>query len=91
MAQKVKVARMVGRMRAGIGCSPSPLRGGVWRIRDRAIKLLDVIEAETGKQVTGRDSEETIKAFGVPLVRAASGRGTGTRLARTQGVPMTEC
>ena len=36
-------------------------------IRDRAIKLLDLIERATGKQVTGRDSEETVAAFGTPL------------------------
>jgi hypothetical protein len=42
-------------------------------IRDRAIKLLDLIETATGKQVTGRDSEETVAAFGVPLVTKATG------------------
>jgi hypothetical protein len=40
-------------------------------IRDRAIKLLDVIEHAIGKQVTGRDSDETIGAFGSPLVASA--------------------
>ena len=37
---------------------------------DRAIKLLDRIELATGKKVSGRDSEETIKEFGVALVKA---------------------
>ena len=35
---------------------------------DRAIKLLDRIEQATGKKVSGRDSEETIKAFGQALI-----------------------
>lgn len=37
-------------------------------IRDRAIKLLDCIEKATGKVVTGRDSQETIDAFGASLL-----------------------
>lgn len=37
-------------------------------IRDRAIKLLDCIEKATGKVVTGRDSQETIDAFGSSLL-----------------------
>lgn len=45
-------------------------------IRDRAIKLLDLIEGAMGKQVTGRDSEETIKAFGAPLVTATAAIGS---------------
>lgn len=36
-------------------------------IRDRAIKLLDCIEKATGKVVTGKDSQETIDAFGSSL------------------------
>jgi hypothetical protein len=36
-------------------------------IRDRAVKLLDLIERATGKQVTGRDSDETVSAFGAAL------------------------
>jgi hypothetical protein len=36
-------------------------------VRERAIRLLDLIEKATGKQVSGRDSQETVKAFGVPL------------------------
>lgn len=34
---------------------------------DRAIKLLDRIEKATGKAISGRDSEETIKEFGCEL------------------------
>ncbi len=41
-------------------------------IRDRAIKLLDVIEGATGKQVTGRDSDETVKAFGGSLLLSSA-------------------
>lgn len=35
---------------------------------DRAIKLLNKIEKATGRSIAGRDSEETIKEFGVELV-----------------------
>ena len=35
---------------------------------DRAIRLLDRIEKATGKSVSGRDSEETIREFGMSLV-----------------------
>ena len=35
---------------------------------DRAIRILDRIELATGKAVAGRDSEDTIKAFGCSLV-----------------------
>ena len=35
---------------------------------DRAIKLLDRIEKATGKSIAGRDSEETIREFGVALI-----------------------
>lgn len=37
-------------------------------INDRAVKLLDRIERATGKSVTGRDSQETIEAYGQSLV-----------------------
>lgn len=37
-------------------------------IIDRAIKLLDRIEDAMGKAISGRDSEDTIKAFGSPLI-----------------------
>ncbi len=37
-------------------------------IIDRAIKLLDRIEVAMGKSIPGRDSEDTIKAFGGSLV-----------------------
>lgn len=36
-------------------------------IRLRAVSLLDLIERATGKAVPGRDSEDTIKAFGAAL------------------------
>lgn len=36
-------------------------------IRKRAVALLNLIEEATGKSVSGRDSEETIKAFGYSL------------------------
>lgn len=35
---------------------------------DRAKRLLDRIEKATGKSVSGRDSEETVREFGVPLL-----------------------
>ena len=35
---------------------------------DRAIKLLNRIEKATGKAISGRDSEETIKEFGCSLI-----------------------
>jgi hypothetical protein len=37
-------------------------------IRARARGLLDLIDQATGKAVTGRDSEETVSAFGGPLI-----------------------
>jgi hypothetical protein len=37
-------------------------------IRQRAMALLGLIETATGKAVSGRDSEETVKAFGGPLL-----------------------
>ena len=39
-------------------------------IIDRAIRLLNRIEQAMGKAIAGRDSEDTIKAFGKPLVTA---------------------
>lgn len=38
---------------------------------DRAIQLLDRIEKATGKAIAGRDSEETVKEFGCPLISAS--------------------
>ncbi|WP_337782918.1 hypothetical protein, partial [Prevotella sp.] len=35
---------------------------------DRAKRLLDRIEVATGKAISGRDSEETIREFGVALL-----------------------
>jgi hypothetical protein len=37
-------------------------------IRLRAIALLSLIEQATGKNVSGRDSEDTVKAFGAALL-----------------------
>lgn len=37
-------------------------------ITDRAIKLLDRIELAMGKAIPGRDSEDTVKAFGTSLI-----------------------
>jgi hypothetical protein len=37
-------------------------------IQDRACRLLDLIEKAMGKKVQGRESEETVSAFGAPLV-----------------------
>lgn len=36
-------------------------------IRDRAARLLDLIEDAMGKSITGRDSDEVVSAFGSPL------------------------
>ena len=36
-------------------------------IRDRAARLLSLIEYATGRSISGRDSEEVIQAFGGPL------------------------
>lgn len=48
-------------------------------IRLRAGALLDLIEQATGKAVSGRDSEDTIKAFGAALsLRAPQDRIPGT-------------
>ena len=38
---------------------------------DRATKLLNRIEKATGKSIAGRDSEETIREFGVALTKAS--------------------
>ena len=38
------------------------------KIIDRAIKLADRIEQAIGKDVMGRDSQETIDAFGDSLI-----------------------
>jgi hypothetical protein len=39
-------------------------------LRDRAARILDLIEAATGKRVQGRESEETADAFGGSLTRS---------------------
>ena len=36
---------------------------------DRAIRLLDRIEKATGKKISGRDSDENVKAFGKSLIK----------------------
>lgn len=48
---------------------PQPLRGDDFSafIRNRARRLLDQIEEAMGKRVTGRDSDEVLRAFGAPL------------------------
>jgi hypothetical protein len=38
-------------------------------IVERAISLLDLIQGAMGKAISGRDSEEVIEEFGLPLVR----------------------
>ena len=42
-------------------------------IRNRATRLLDLIERATGRTVTGRDSDEVKKAFGGPLLSQPKG------------------
>lgn len=37
-------------------------------MRDRAIRLLDMIEGATGKKVQGRDGEDVVEAFGIALI-----------------------
>jgi hypothetical protein len=45
-------------------------------VRDRAVRLLDLIEEATGRPVAGRDSDEVREVFGGPLSRKESaGRG----------------
>lgn len=53
--------------------NPELLRGDDFDnfIRDRATKLLDLIEKSIGKSVTGRDSDEVIAAFGDKLISPA--------------------
>ena len=53
--------------------------GALWRdlfdvfIIERAISLLDLIQGATGKAISGRDSEEVIQEFGMPLIRKVDG------------------
>jgi len=42
-------------------------------LRDRAIRLLNLIEGAMGKRLPGRDSEEAVNAFGGPLVAGCEG------------------
>jgi hypothetical protein len=48
---------------------PSLLRGDAFEefVRDRAGRLLDLIERAMGKAVTGRDAEEVLRDFGGPV------------------------
>lgn len=48
---------------------PNLLRSDAFErfIRNRASSLLDLIEAATGKKVSGRDSEEVILEYGAEL------------------------
>jgi hypothetical protein len=50
--------------------NPVPIRADDFDIfmRMRATTLLDLIESATGKRVAGRDSEDTVAAFGAPLI-----------------------
>jgi hypothetical protein len=54
--------------------NPSLLRSDDFEafLRDRASRLLNLIENATGKTISGRDSDETIEVFGGPLIVATS-------------------
>ena len=43
-------------------------------LRDRAARLLDLVEKAMGKAVVGRDAEDVVEAFGEPLKFAAAKR-----------------
>jgi len=43
-------------------------------LRDRAARLLDLVEKAMGKAVVGRDAEDVVEAFGEPLKYAAETR-----------------
>jgi hypothetical protein len=49
--------------------SPALLRDDAFEefIRDRAARLLNLIEEATGKAITGRDSDEVMQEFGGAL------------------------
>ena len=51
-------------------------------LRNRANQLLDLIQGSTGKVISGRDSEETVDAFGGPL-------GTPPESNETPEIPET--
>jgi hypothetical protein len=53
---------------------PAPMRADDFEafLRYRAGALLDLVEKATGKQVSGRDADETVSAFGGALPRAIS-------------------
>ncbi|MBI2378505.1 MAG: hypothetical protein HYV07_31190, partial [Deltaproteobacteria bacterium] len=71
-AHKVEPARLDDILKTHL-IDPLLLRNDAFDsfIRDRALKQLDLIERATGKQVTGRDSDETVAAFGAPLTADA--------------------
>jgi hypothetical protein len=52
--------------------APALLRSDAFEgfIRDRAARLLSLIEGATGKAITGRDSDEVMQEFGGPLPAA---------------------
>lgn len=54
--------------------SPFLLRGDSFEgfIRDRAARLLNLIESATGKAIGGRDSDEVVQEFGGPLLAVES-------------------
>ena len=53
---------------------PAHLRGDEFDdfITHRAMQLLDMIEKAMGKTVSGRDSDDVMKAFGITLVKQVS-------------------
>jgi hypothetical protein len=52
--------------------SPALLRGDAFEefIRDRAARLLNLIESAIGKTITGRDSVDVVEAYGASLPTA---------------------
>jgi len=55
-------------------------------LRLRATALLDLVERGTGKQVTGRDSEDTVSAFGAPLINDSQTRIADQACERVESV-----
>jgi hypothetical protein len=57
--------------------SPGLLRSDAFEgfIRDRAGRLLDLIESATGKAVSGRDSDEVLQEFGGTLLSGQNAEG----------------
>jgi len=50
---------------------PEPMRSDDFHafLRNRATQLLDAIEKAMGRPVQGRDAEDTVDAFGGPLIQ----------------------